>query len=45
MTGKRSVFADGTVLDTADGASFRAFRRTHGKLLEGLVHSICSEFV
>ena len=30
------IFADGTMLDTADPASREAFRASHGKLLEGL---------
>jgi len=32
----RIVFADGTVLDTADNASRSNFKRTHGYILESL---------
>ena len=32
----RLIFADGTVLDTSDPESKRAFARSHGYLLEGL---------
>ncbi len=34
----RLIFADGTLLDTADEASREAFRRSHAPLLEGLAN-------
>ncbi|MCQ2139831.1 MAG: FAD-binding oxidoreductase [Bacteroidales bacterium] len=37
MTSCRIVFADGTVLDTADKASREAFAQSHGKLIDEIV--------
>ncbi|WP_460890861.1 FAD-binding and (Fe-S)-binding domain-containing protein, partial [Ramlibacter alkalitolerans] len=36
LAAMRVVLADGTVLDTGDGASVAAFRRSHGELLAAL---------